>query len=127
MEDGSLSGDNTEMAVDRLKKAALEVLERKLIQNGAVLHCFTGNFLDMGNFKKVGVTHLGIGPKVFYNRQLVIETDAPFLKLERDSVPNTFLVLLDVAEKVATLRETSLEHVLEVSYANALELFTECN
>ena len=137
--DDVLRKDIASTLVDKLKKTAFDVLDKFSIQNGAVLHCFTGNFEDMKNFTKVGVTHFGIGPKVFYNRQLqeavsrmderqlVIETDAPFLKLESGSIPNTSLVLFEVAEKIAELRGVSVEHILKATYTNALELFSGCN
>lgn len=137
--DDVLRKDIASTLVDKLKKTAFEVLDKFSIQNGAVLHCFTGNFNDVKNFTKVGVTHFGIGPKVFYNRQLqeavsrmderqlVIETDAPFLKLESGSIPNTSLVLFEVAEKIAELRGVSVEHILKATYTNALELFSGCN
>lgn len=101
-----------------------------------VFHCFTGNeeqarkIIDL-NFK------LGIGGVVTFKnsgladaiknidlRNLILETDSPFLA----PVPfrgkrNESSYIRLVAQKLAAVKQTTLDEIADVTTANALELF----
>src|SRR5690606_5485244 len=98
----------------------------------AIFHCFSGSLeqankiLDLGNFK------LGIGGVVTFKNagldkvveqidleHLVLETDAPYLA----PVPfrgkrNEPAYLLEIAKKVAMLKNSSINEVAEVTSKN---------
>jgi TatD DNase family protein len=103
----------------------------------AVFHCFSGNLeqankiLDLGNFK------LGIGGVLTFKNggldkivehvgleHLVLETDAPYLA----PVPfrgkrNEPGYILEIAKKLAALKELSLDEVAKVTSQNAEFIF----
>ena len=85
---------------------------------------------------ELGISAFGIGGKITYGNTelecavatmpesaIVLETDAPYIKVDGDRSPNTSLSLLEIAGKVAELRGTTTEHILAVSYENADHLF----
>ena len=118
-------------------KEIMMVLEKYSGQGlTGVMHCFPGNSEEAKWFTDYGFM-LGIGGVVTYNnsamsrvveeidlRHLILETDAPYLT----PVPNRgkrnqpeYLPL--IAEKIATLKNTSLEAVAEQTTQNARKLF----
>ncbi|MCG6929752.1 MAG: TatD family hydrolase [Desulfofustis sp.] len=106
-------------------------------ENGGIMHCFSG---DIGFARKVIDCnfHISIPGIVTYSKadqmqdvaafipdeRLLVETDGPFLA----PVPfrgrrNEPVYTLYTAQKVAELRQTSLEHVARISTQNACNLF----
>lgn len=118
------------------KEDAMEILSKKKIHFGAILHCFGGTASDVSKYMELGISAFGIGGKITYGNTelecavatmpesaIVLETDAPYIKVDGDRSPNTSLSLLEIARKVAELRGTTTEHILAVSYENADHLF----
>lgn len=108
----------------------------------AVIHCFTGSeqalerYLAFGLY--IGVTGwicderrgqelAGMVHRIPDNR-LMLETDAPWLT-PRDLRPkpkdgrNEPMLLPHIAQKVATCRQQSLEHIANITYKNAQTFF----
>lgn len=105
----------------------------------AIFHCFSGNteqankIIELGNFK------LGIGGVVTFKNSgldkvvenidlehLVLETDAPYLA----PVPfrgkrNEPVYILEVAKKVADIKQLSLNEVAEITSKNADFIFDQ--
>ncbi len=103
----------------------------------AIFHCFSGTvdeahkIIDLGNFK------LGIGGVVTFKnsgldkvveqidlQHLVLETDAPYLA----PVPfrgkrNEPIYILEVAKKIAEIKQTSIAKVAEITTINAEFIF----
>lgn len=115
---------------------ALEILRNYKIDCGAVLHCFGGNISDVQKYMNFGVNAFGIGGRITYGNNeleravaympesaIVLETDAPYIKVDGRRSPNTSLSLLAIAKKVAEIRGTTIEHILNISYINADKLF----
>ena len=118
------------------KEDAMEMLSTKKLHTGAVLHCFGGTASDVSKYMELGISAFGIGGKITYGitelesavatmpeSAIVLETDAPYIKVDGERSPNTSLSLLEIAGKVAQLRGTTTEHILAVSYENADRLF----
>ncbi len=122
----------------------VEVLEPVLPGiSRAVAHCFTGEgeslheYLAMGLY--VGITgwicderrgkHLHDIVSIIPDDRLLIETDAPYL-MPRTIQPkpttrrNEPAHLVEVLKTVAEAREQSIEHVAEISAANAKRFFS---
>ncbi len=117
----------------------IEVVHRN--QNGklkGVFHCFSGNveqaqrIMDLGFYLGIGgvVTFKNGGlDKVFETidlEKVVLETDAPYLA----PVPfrgkrNEPAYLKYVVEKLAVLKDVSIEHVAEITERNVWELFSK--
>lgn len=117
---------------------ALDILRANRPMHGAVLHCFGGSESDVERYMNVGVTHFGIGGRICYGdfefekavsvmpeESIVLETDSPYIKLAGDRVPNTSLSLLDIATKIASIRNTTVANILNITYNNAVRLFAE--
>ncbi|MCW8857683.1 MAG: YchF/TatD family DNA exonuclease [Kangiella sp.] len=108
----------------------------------AVIHCFTGSeqalerYLEFGLY--IGVTGwicderrgqelAGMVHRIPDNR-LMLETDAPWLT-PRDLRPkpkdgrNEPMLLPHIAQKIATCRQQSIEHLAEITYKNAQTFF----
>ena len=103
----------------------------------AIFHCFSGNaeqaakIINLGNFK------LGIGGVVTFKNSgldkvveqidlehLVLETDAPYLAPSPyRGKRNEPVYLLDIAKKIAQLKNTSLETVADMTAKNANFIF----
>lgn len=103
-----------------------------------VFHCFSGSYETAQHIIDMGFL-LGIGGVLTYPKaglqevikqvdlaHLVLETDAPYLTpVPHRGKRNESSYILHVAEKLASLKETTLEHVEEVTTKNALMLFQE--
>ncbi len=121
----------------------VEVLEPALPDlSRAVAHCFTGEgeslheYLAMGLY--VGITgwicderrgkHLHDIVSIIPDDRLLIETDAPYL-LPRTITPkpktrrNEPAYLVEVLKTVAEARDQTVEHVAEITTANAIRFF----
>jgi TatD DNase family protein len=103
----------------------------------AIFHCFSGNIeqankiINLGNFK------LGIGGVVTFKNSgldkvlehidlehLVLETDAPYLAPSPyRGKRNEPVYLIDIAKKIAQLKNKSLEVVAEITTKNASFIF----
>ncbi|MBA3663908.1 MAG: TatD family hydrolase [Bacteroidetes bacterium] len=114
-----------------------EIVSSFKILPKAIFHCFSGNtqqankIIELGNFK------LGIGGVVTFKNSgldkvvenialehLVLETDAPYLA----PVPfrgkrNEPSYILEVARKVAQIKNCSLDEVAEITGKNAMFIF----
>jgi len=101
-----------------------------------IFHCFSGSaesakqIVDFGFYLGIGgvITYKNAGlPEALENislSHLVLETDAPYLT----PVPfrgkrNESGYLLYIAEKLAEVKQTSLQEVAEVTTANAQKIF----
>lgn len=102
---------------------------------GAVYHCFCGDVETIKRYCDVGVKYFGIGGKIFYEKELeetvrfmpedslVLETDAPYIRIPDMKGPNTSLSLWDIAERIAIVRGTTTEKIIELTTKNAERLF----
>lgn len=89
----------------------------------------------MKSYYDVGVTYFGIGVKIFYERDLeeavyfmpeesiVLETDAPYINLPDRTGSNTSISLWSIAERIAIVRKTTTERIIELTTRNAERLF----
>ena len=115
----------------------VKILEKR--QDGGlrgIMHCFTGTEEEAKVYLELGF-HLGLGGVTTYKNcgvkdflpnlplnRIVLETDAPYLA----PVPcrgkrNEPAFLVHTAQKIAEIRQTTLEEVAEVTSVNACSLF----
>jgi TatD DNase family protein len=112
----------------------LEIIKAEY-QGNAVVHSFTDSwqtakkFLDLGYyialnailiFDKSG--QLAEVAKNLPSDRILIETDAPFLSPERGK-RNEPAFVVNVAERIAQVRDESLEQVSEYTFNNALKFY----
>lgn len=101
-----------------------------------IFHCFTGNaeqarrVIDLGFYLGVGgvVTYKNAGlDKVVADlnlQHLVLETDSPYLTpVPFRGKPNESSYLLYIAQKVADLKQVSLEEVARITTENSVRIF----
>jgi TatD DNase family protein len=102
-----------------------------------VLHCFTGNADMAKELVSIGLFVSFSGIVTFRNADslreaaavvpdewLLIETDTPYLApVPHRGKPNEPAYLPDVAKRIADVRGVSVEHIAEVTTANAMRLF----
>jgi len=102
-----------------------------------VVHCFTGdkNFAARLLDRSLAISFSGIvtfrnadmlrGSAVFVpDERLLIETDSPFLApVPKRSLRNEPAFVVHVAECLAKVRGTTVEHIAAVTYENAVRLF----
>lgn len=102
-----------------------------------VLHCFTGDRPFAGKLLDLGLYISFSGIVTFRNAdalreiaryipddRLLIETDAPYLApAPHRGRTNEPAFVVQVAETLAEVRDTSLEHMAEVTTKNAIRLF----
>jgi TatD DNase family protein len=115
----------------------LPILEARAGKIQGVLHCFTGDVELMNRSLEIGF-HIGIGGIVTYPNatdvqavakevpleRLLIETDCPWLAPQfRRGKRNEPAYVRAVAEKIAELRETSIEAIAEITTNNFNSLF----
>ncbi len=111
----------------------------KELQDGSItgiFHCFTGSKEEALKIIDLGL-HLGIGGVLTYKnaglasslehvdlKHLVLETDSPYLTpVPFRGKPNESSYLIYVAEKLAEIKNVSLEFIDEITTANALNIF----
>lgn len=101
-----------------------------------IFHCFTGDLQQANRAIDLGF-YLGIGGVVTYKNagldkvvaqldlaHLVLETDAPYLApAPHRGKPNESSFLIHIAQKVADLKQTSLQKVAEITTANSHKVF----
>ena len=121
-------------------ESMVEIVQKFERQHGpvrGVMHCWTGNpeetqwFLDLGfyisfsgvaTFKKATQVHEAV--KIVPDDRLLVETDCPFLApVPKRGKRNEPAYVRYVAERVAQLREVSLETLAEGTTRNARALF----
>lgn len=102
-----------------------------------VIHSFSGSVEMAEQILKLGM-YIGIGGVITFKNarklpdvvkmlpedRILLETDAPYLSPVpyRSKTNNSSLIYL-TAQKIAEIRETSTEHILEISFKNAQNLF----
>lgn len=116
----------------------LPILETRQGRIRGVLHCFTGDVALMHRSLAIGF-HIGIGGIVTYPNakdiqavaqevrgdRLLIETDCPWLAPQfRRGKRNEPAYVRAVAEKIADIRNTSIEAIGEITTKNFQDLFT---
>ncbi|MBS1532593.1 MAG: TatD family hydrolase [Bacteroidetes bacterium] len=114
-----------------------EVLEQEYDENlRGILHCFTGTLEQAQKLISIGF-YLGIGGVVTYKnsgldkvveqvdlKHIVLETDSPYLApVPFRGKPNESSYITYIAQKVADLKMTSIEHVAEITTANSKVVF----
>lgn len=113
-----------------------EVLEKHSVDRRGVLHCFSGTLSDAKKAVDMGYM-LGIGGVVTFKKNelakivaelplqnILLETDAPYLApTPYRGKRNESAYVLNVAQMVAEIKNTSLEQVAEATLQNAIELF----
>ncbi len=101
-----------------------------------IFHCFTGDLQQAHRAIDLGF-YLGIGGVVTYKKagldkvveqlelsNLVLETDSPYLAPSpHRGKPNESSYLIHIAQKVADLKQTSLEQVAEITTSNSHKVF----
>lgn len=116
-------------------KDAISILKKHPLEFGAVYHCFDGDIAKAKSYYDMGVNYFGIGGQIFYEEELgkavrfmpeesiVLETDAPYINLPERIGPNTSISLWNIAEKVASIRGTTKERIIELTTKNSEKLF----
>lgn len=114
----------------------LEILEKKSVNKKGVVHSFIGSYKTARLFRKLGFK-LGFNGIVTYSpsydkvlrdtpiEDILIETDCPYLTprpLIRDD-RNEPMNVSYVAEKVAEVKEMTIDEVEKITEKNAKELF----
>ena len=123
----------TQETIDVIKKYKTENLK-------GIFHCFGGSMEEANQIIELGF-YLGIGGVITYKnagldivmkeldlKHIVLETDAPYLS----PVPfrgkrNESKYLLTIAEKIAIIKNCSLEEIKSITTNNANKLFHSIN
>ncbi len=101
-----------------------------------IFHCFTGDLNQANRAINLGF-YLGIGGVVTYKKagldkvveeigleNIVLETDAPYLTpTPFRGKPNESSYLIYIAQKIADIKNMSLEEVAEITTANSVKIF----
>ncbi len=102
-----------------------------------IFHCFTGNMEQAQHILNYGGFHLGIGGVLTFKNagldkvikdislnHLVLETDSPYLApTPKRGKRNESKYLINIAEKLAEIHETTLDEVATITSANANSIF----
>jgi len=117
---------------------AIELIEKLNDENlRGVFHCFTGNIEDAQRVINLGGFYLGIGGVLTFKnsgldktisevdlQHLILETDAPYLApTPFRGKRNESKYIVNIAEKLAEVHQTSIEKVAETTTLNAKKLF----
>lgn len=115
----------------------LETLKNHRIENGFVMHCFSSSVEILKEVLKLGAYVSIAGPVTFKNARslidvaklvpedkLLIETDAPYLTPEPfRGKRNEAAYVVHTAQKIADLREISLEKLARMTTENAKKFY----
>ena len=115
----------------------LEILKNHKIENGFVMHCFSSSVEILKEVLKLEAYVSIAGPVTFKNARslievskmvpedkLLIETDAPYLTPEPyRGKRNEAAYVIHTAQKIADLREISLEKLAEITTENAKRFY----
>lgn len=97
----------------------------------ALIHCFNGTTGQAKEAAEIGIT-IGITTQVLYSKRaqnivrkmeledIVLETDSPFLYRDERNEP---VNVVESAEKIAELKDVSVEEVVEKTTENAYRIF----
>ena len=114
----------------------IDILRQEFKKNGniaGVLHCFTGGNAELAAYLDLGL-HIGLNGIVFKmdlddviqkipRRRILLETDCPYLTPPpfdgRNEPKNTMII----AQRVAQIRNESLDSLIAAANQNARELF----
>ena len=108
-------------------------LLRECGSESGVIHAFNGSLELAQSYIKLGLK-LGIGPMLLRSKKLqqvvleislehlVIETDAPYMVSPQCEL-NPLLATLDVAQRLADIKQVDVEEVKQTTYNNAEFLF----
>ena len=115
----------------------LDILKEHKPLHGGVMHCYSGSVGGLQDVINLGL-YIGLdGPVTFRNaktpkevaaeiplEKLVLETDCPYLSPHplRGTVNEPSNLIL-IADEIATIRDMSKKHLLEVVYDNSCKLF----
>jgi len=102
-----------------------------------IFHCFTGSYEQAKKIIEYGGFKMGIGGVVTFKnsnlgdtiskidlQHIVLETDSPYLApVPKRGRRNESAYLLYVAQKIAELKNISIEEVAEITTLNALQVF----
>ena len=102
-----------------------------------IFHCFTGNLEQAQKIINYGGFKLGIGGVVTFKNggldkvveqinleHIVLETDAPYLApVPYRGKRNESAYIIEIATKVANLKQVSLEEVAKITTANSKTVF----
>ncbi len=124
--------DSSKGSSGRVHKDALEILPKDI---AGVSHSFTGNLEDAKEYINRGI-YLGFNGIITFTRQydevvkyvplenILLETDAPFLTPEPyRGQRNEPTHVIEVAKKLAQLKNEPLEKVIEQTTENCMRLF----
>lgn len=115
-----------------------EILDEENDENmRGIFHCFTGNLEQAQKIINYGGFKLGIGGVVTFKNagldkvveqldlaHLVLETDAPYLApVPYRGKRNESTYLIEIATKIASLKQVSLEEVASITTKNSIEVF----
>lgn len=131
--------DSQKGSSGRVHKDALEILNsQSAVRNGsigAVSHSFTGNLDEAKEYLSRGM-YLGFNGIITFARQydevvryapleqILLETDAPYLTPEpHRGQRNEPAYVIEVAKKIAELKNESLEKIIEQTTENCKKLF----
>lgn len=118
----------------------ISILKNHSVENKKVVHCFTGNtvnlkkYLDLGCY--IGITGWCTERKRGFDvrkaiefiplDKLMIETDAPYLtprNMKEDIKRNEPSFLYWVAKEISILKKVPISSVIEFSYKNSMDFF----
>ena len=112
-----------------------EILKNNPVEKKGVIHSFVGGYKTANKFIELGYL-IGLNGVITYSdsfnklikevpiEKIVIETDCPYLTpVPRKGERNEPLYVEYVAEKIAEIKEISLENVAEITTQNAQKLF----
>lgn len=102
-----------------------------------IFHCFTGTIEQANQIISLGRFKIGIGGAITYKKStlvdvlrqidlkhIVLETDSPYLTpVPHRGKRNESAYLLLIANKIAEIKEITLDEVAEITTKNALEIF----
>jgi TatD DNase family protein len=128
---GKNPGENELAFIDMIK-----ILEETRFKNG-VMHCFSGNRIEADKILDLGLMMSFTGIITYPNNddlreviadmpldRIMLETDAPYIAIEgkRDK-PGEPAYVLDIAKKVAEIKNVPIDEVIRITTENAEKFF----
>lgn len=127
--------DSKAGSIGRAYHQMADVLKNGYAKNGGVIHSYTGNLEEAKQFLNLGL-YLGFNGIITFARQydeivryvplerIFLETDAPYLAPEpHRGQRNEPLYIIEVAKKIAELKNLTIENVAEQTVKNTMKLF----
>ncbi len=114
----------------------IKILQKEAAKKGeikGVVHCFTGTSADARQYFDLGL-YFGLNGIIFKLKQdniiarlplerILLETDCPYLSPLPEIKRNEPRYVIEVAKRVAQIRNDSVDTIIESSFANAKKLF----